>query len=185
MKLPSTKSIFIINDEDETMTQWQQATKKKPFLIIDCTPWQLHLGNFLVAYMRNKGWHKPLFFYPPNPWTRCGLGGKWRVFERKYIFQRIGQDIEKFLCLLLPKVGYWVLFPYVTNFTVTKVIICFQLNLKIEQGCITLLSSKQPSSAHPSSHEALQMTVTIVQCSSLESSETSHSTIESFGSWGD
>ena len=82
MKLPSTKSIFIINDEDETMTQWQQASKKKPFLIIDCTPWQLHLGNFLVAYMRNKGWHKPLFFYPPGQpldkvWIRGQMKGIW------------------------------------------------------------------------------------------------------------
>ena len=55
----------------------------------------------------------------------------------------------------------------VTNFTVTKVIICFQLNLKTEKGCITLLFSKQPSSAHPSSHDVLQMTVSTVQCSNI------------------
>ena len=99
----------------------------------------------------------------------------------------MGQEIERFLCLLLHlqiyglycplqirhldldllRVGYWVLFPYVTNFTVTKVIICFQLNLKTEKGCITLLSSKQPSSAHPSSHDVLQMTVSTVQCSNI------------------
>ena len=71
------------------------------------------------------------------------------------------------LDLDLLRVGYWVLFPYITNFTVTKVIICFQLNLKTEKGCITLLSSKQTSSAHPSSHDALQMTVSTVQCSNI------------------
>ena len=53
----------------------------------------------------------------------------------------MGQEIEKFFCLLLPRVGYWVLFPYGKNFTVTKVITCFQLNLKKEKGCITLLGS--------------------------------------------
>lgn len=79
----------------------------------------------------------------------------------------MGQEIEKFLCLLLPRVGYWVLFPYVMNFTVTKVITCFHLNLKIEKGCITLLSSKQPLSADPSFHDALQITVTTVQCSNI------------------
>ena len=99
----------------------------------------------------------------------------------------MGQEIERFLCLLLHlqiyglycplqirhldldllRVGYWVLFPYVTNFTVTKVIICFQLNLKTEKGCITLLSSKQPLSADPSSHDALQITVSTVQCSNI------------------
>ena len=79
----------------------------------------------------------------------------------------MGQEIEKFLCLLLPRVGYWVLFPYVMNFTVTKVITCFHLNLKIEKGCITLLSSKQPLSADPRSHDALQITVSTVQCSNI------------------
>ena len=79
----------------------------------------------------------------------------------------MGQEIEKFLCLLLTGVGYWVLFPYVMNLTVTKVITCFQLNLKIEKGCITLLSSKQPLSADPSSHDALQFTVSTVQCSNI------------------
>ena len=53
----------------------------------------------------------------------------------------MGQEVEKFLCLLLPRVAYWVLFPYVMNFTATKVITCFQLNVKIEKGCITLLGS--------------------------------------------
>ena len=117
--------------------------------------------------MQNKGRCKPLFSYPPQPYDKVWIRGKWRVFGRKYIFQRMGQEIEKFLCLLLPRVGYWVLFPYVTNFTVTKVITCFHLNLKIEKGCITLLSFKQPSSAHPSSHDALQMTVSTVQCSNI------------------
>ena len=117
--------------------------------------------------MQNKGRCKPLFSYPPQPYDKVWIRGKWRVFGRKYIFQRMGQEIEKFLCLLLPRVGYWVLFPYVTNFTVTKVITCFHLNLKIEKGCITLLSSKQPLSADPSSHDALQITVSTVQCSNI------------------
>ena len=118
--------------------------------------------------MQNKGRCKPLFSYPPDPRTRCGLGGNEGYLGENTSSRGWARRLRNsYDCLLLPRVGYWVLFPYVTNFTVTKVITCFHLNLKIEKGCITLLSFKQPSSAHPSSHDALQMTVSTVQCSNI------------------
>ena len=84
----------------------------------------------------------------------------------------MGQEIERFLCLLLHlqiyglycplqirhldldllRVGYWVLFPYVTNFTVTKVIICFQLNLKTEKGSKGLPNNPQVRIQVPMMH---------------------------------